>query len=86
MGQGALSKPVVQWWLSLNSSTWGGGDKATATIPVFGAAAPAGASQPPTLANTGVDIGAVATSSATAARKRKVRGSCSHVAQDERKR
>ena len=21
MGQGALSKPVVQWWLSLNSST-----------------------------------------------------------------
>ena len=20
MGQGALSKPVVQWWLSLNSS------------------------------------------------------------------
>ena len=23
MGQGALSKPVVQWWLSLNSSTLG---------------------------------------------------------------
>ena len=21
MGQGALSKPAVQWWLSLNSST-----------------------------------------------------------------
>ena len=21
MGQGALSKPVVQWWLSLNSSS-----------------------------------------------------------------
>ena len=21
MGQGALSKPIVQWWLSLNSST-----------------------------------------------------------------
>ena len=21
MGQGALSKPVVQWWLSLNSGT-----------------------------------------------------------------
>ena len=21
MGQGALSKPVVQWWLSLHSST-----------------------------------------------------------------
>ena len=21
MGQGALSKPVIQWWLSLNSST-----------------------------------------------------------------
>ena len=21
MGQGALAKPVVQWWLSLNSST-----------------------------------------------------------------
>jgi hypothetical protein len=69
------------------TSAWGGGDEVTATIPVFGAAAaPAGASQPPTLANTGVDIGAVATSSATAARKRKVRGSCSHVAQDRRKR
>ena len=23
MGQGALSKPAVQWWLSLNSSTRG---------------------------------------------------------------
>ena len=23
MGQGALSKPVVQWWLSLNSSILG---------------------------------------------------------------
>ena len=23
MGQGALSKPVVQWWLSLNSSSGG---------------------------------------------------------------
>ena len=23
MGQGALSKPVVKWWLSLNSSTGG---------------------------------------------------------------
>ena len=22
MGQGALSKPVVQWWLSLNSSSF----------------------------------------------------------------
>ena len=22
MGQGALSKPVVQWWLSLNSSRY----------------------------------------------------------------
>ena len=68
------------------TSAWGGGDEVTATMPVFGAAAPAGASQPQTMARTGVDIGAVATSSATAARKRKVRGSCSHVAQDGRKR
>ena len=35
---------------------------------------------------TGMDVGAISTFPVTAARKRKVRGSCSHVAQDERKR
>ena len=45
-----------------------------------------GSSQPPPPTNTGMDVGAVATSPVTVARKRKARGSCSHVAQDERKR
>ena len=69
------------------TSAWGDdGDEVTATMPVFGAAALAGAPQPQPLANTGVDIGVVATSSATGARKRKARGSHSHVTQDTRKR
>ena len=57
-----------------------------AAIPILGAAAPAGASQPPTSANTCVDIGAVAASSVTVARKRKGRGKGNNVARDERKR
>ena len=40
----------------------------------------------PAPANTFMDIGAVATSSVTAARKRKGRGKGNHVARDERKR
>ena len=51
----------------------------------LGAAAPAGASQLPPPANTSVDIGAVATSPVTAARKRKGRGKGTNVARDERK-
>ena len=50
---------------------------------VVNAAAPAGASQPPSPTNTGMDIGAVTTSSVTAACKRKGRGKGNHVAQDE---
>ena len=53
---------------------------------VADAAAPAGASQPPSPASTGVDIGAVTASSATAARKREGLGKGNHVAQDEHKR
>ena len=58
---------------------WGDSDEATATIPVLGAAAPTGAAQPPTSADTCMDIGAVAASSATGTRKRKARGSRNHA-------
>ena len=65
---------------------WGDSDEVTATVPAIGAAAPAGASQPPTSADTCMDIGAVAASSATGTRKRKARGSRNHVTRDEHKR
>ena len=68
------------------TSVWVDGDEVTATIPVFGAAAPAGATQPPSPANTSVDVGAVVTSSGTVARKRTRRSKHSHVVRDERKR
>ena len=57
-------------------------------MPVFGAAAaaPAGATQPPSPANTSVDVGAVVASSGTVARKRTRRSKHSHVVRDERKR
>ena len=58
----------------------------TARMPVFGAAAPAGASQPPFPAGTCMDIGAVAASSAIGTRKRKARGSRNHVTRDAHKR
>ena len=57
-----------------------------AVDPTPGATAPDGVSQLPPPANSVADDGAVAASPVTATRKRKVRGSCNHVAKDERKR
>ena len=73
-------------------SAWDDGDEVTAALPDgadFGPTSldPAwGDGGDATAAIPCMDTGAVATSSATTARKRKVRGSCSHVAQDGRKR
>jgi len=55
-------------------------------IHVANATDPVGAPQPEPPANTDMDIGAVTTSSVTAARKRKGRGKGNHVAKDEQKR
>ena len=68
------------------SSVWSDGDEAMATMPVLGVAAPAGASQPPSPADAGVDVGAVITSPVTVARRRTRRSKHSHVVRDERKR
>ena len=57
------------------TSIWGDGDEVTEAIPVLGAAAPAGASQPPSPANTCVDIGAVATSSSVTVARKQTEGS-----------
>ena len=56
MGQGALSKPVVQWWLSLNSSTQHPPFPGAATrTPAYLAPPP---SPPPPSSNTATPIAA----------------------------
>ena len=70
---------------------WDGDDEATAALPDGADFDPTsldpawGDGGDATAAIPCMDIGAVATSSVTATRKRKGRGKCNHVAQDARK-
>lgn len=78
MATGTTNNPI-----GLNGTTPMGPSDDT---QVANAADPAGASQSPPPAKICVDIGAVATSSVTVARKRKARGGHNRKAQDEHKR